>query len=153
MLFKPCPILFAGALLAPAGAAIANEYASWRAALNGIRAANFPQLEELEVTSVGGFEGEVFDAAGREVDVRLADTGRLLRDRAEAHDSDDARIDIASALKIIDWLEVNGYRGLHSIGAEGRGVEIETGDGKGGRLELNLELDAAGIRLVRAERD
>lgn len=154
-IFRKQLAALAGCLLVPlAASAAADEYASWRNALTTIKAANFKAIEELETTTFGGFEAEVFDVSEKAFELQLAKDGSVAHQRQDSGDSsNEERIDIASVESVVEWLQANGYRGLRSISADDRSVEVEADDASGKRVELDLELDASGIRLVHTERD
>lgn len=149
-------VLPAGAALAAAGFAFhasAQEPGAWRAAVTSIQGAGYTAIEELETTSFGGFEAEVFDAQEQSFELQIDSNGAIANRRMEARSSAEERIELAGATRLIDWLEKQGYRELHSISADDGGIEVEAEDAAGKHMELDIVAEGEAFKLLRSERD
>ena len=134
------------------GLAPAAAVASWDAALASLRTAGFTAIEEIESTADGGFEAEVFDDRMQEFEVVLDAGGAIRTQRLEAYDSAEERIDLAIVQRLLGWISAQGYRATSSISADDGHIEIETEDGSGYSVDLDVEAVADGFRVLRIRR-
>jgi hypothetical protein len=135
-----------------ASAQAAAPAAPWGAALASLEQAGFTAIEELELTADGGFEAEVFDRQQQEFEVLLDAAGAVRSQRLEAHDSAEERVGLPIVKRLLDWMEREGYRATSSISADDGHLEIETEDGAGNSVDLDVEAVGDDFRVLRVRR-
>lgn len=145
--------LAAGTALAQnAGAPDAGaEYQRLLTALSAVEQRGVTHVEEIEVDRRGRVEIEGIDAQGVEYQARFDHEGSLLRERSGEREDRDDSIDLASARRVIDWLQQQGHRQIEQIAADDGLVEVELRDTNGREIEITLEPDS--LRLVSLEGD
>lgn len=148
-LCRPFRVPLAACLLASplAGAAEAPD---WQAVLASLQGAGYQSVEELETTADGGFEAEVFDTRQQAFELLLDAAGTIRSQRIEAQASAEERIELAVVLRLFGWLDEQGYRPTWSVSADDGHIEIETEDGEGTSVELDVEPAAETFRVLRA---
>jgi len=141
------------AMMAMSASATADPSApGWQAALASLQAAGFRSVEELETTADGGFEAEVFDGQQKAFEVLLDAGGAIRSQRMEAQASAEERIEMDVVVRLLPWLQAQGYRRTSSISADDGHIEIETEDAQGNSAELDVEATADGFNTLRARR-
>lgn len=145
---SPILALTAGTALAQDAGA---ECQRLRTALSAVEQRGVTHVEEIEIDRRGRVEIEGVDAQGVEHQVRFDHDGSLLRERSGEREDLDDSIDLASARRVIDWLQQHNHRDIEQIAADDGLVEIELLDANGREVEITLE--PGSLRVVSLEGD
>lgn len=121
-----------------------------RDTLNTLNQYDVTHIEELEINRRGHIEIEGFDSNGAERKLSFDRQGSVLRDhRGDADEDREESIDIATAQRVVNWLEQQGHRDIDQISADDGLIEIEMRDENG--REVEMALDPATLEVVEME--